>query len=104
MAGPEVSFIWRPHPTLINRLTYEEGRFDLVIHVTLRPSELRGALDSEVHYEVEIVPHLVVVDNVILVRHIPVLKICSREACRGEGNLGETRQRVHKREYAWKGT
>ena len=49
--------------------------------------------------------HLVLVDNVVLVRHILILKICSREACRGE--ILVRRDRVHKKEsneYTWKVT
>ena len=54
-------------------------RLDLVVHIALWARELSGVLDLEVHYEVQVVPHIVVLEDVVSERHVLVLKLGTRE-------------------------
>ncbi len=57
--------------------THHHGWPDHVEHVALGACELRCVLDLEVHDEVEVIPHVVVLHDVLSEGHVLVLKLAS---------------------------
>lgn len=65
--------------------TYMKRRLYHFVDVALWSSELSGVLGLEVHYEVEVVPHIVLLDNVLVECNILVLKVSARKTCCDRG-------------------
>ncbi len=69
-------------------MTYVEWRLYHLEYVALWSSELSGVFSLEVHYKVEVVPNVVLLNNVFVERHVFVLKGTSRETCACGGGEG----------------